>query len=180
MQTTFPSPRQHHQHNLMMNMEGGFYSQQQQQQQQAHHPVAGHHPADVAAFVQGQPSPQQHADGGGGGVGLFALSQPMYLSPQPTASDHTGSQHTGVSAGDQLDSDWLLNLQNLKVPAEPSGAPSRRRSSHQLEVLESVFKLCSNPSEPRRRQLGKMLKMDERQVMIWFQVRTSKRAGAHD
>lgn len=46
---------------------------------------------------------------------------------------------------------------------------SRRRTVHQLEVLESVFKLCPNPTEARRKQLGQMLKMDERQVVIWFQ-----------
>merc|ERR1711904_174755 len=53
--------------------------------------------------------------------------------------------------------------------ADKSSSSGRRRTVHQLEVLESVFKLCPNPTEARRKQLGQMLKMDERQVVIWFQ-----------
>jgi len=67
----------------------------------------------------------------------------------------------------------LIDLDSLQVPDsyEPQGnvTSSRRRSQQQLEILESVFKLCPNPSESRRRQLGNMLKLDERKVMIWFQ-----------
>ena len=63
--------------------------------------------------------------------------------------------------------------QGLKRPHETDGLgeknSSRRRTVHQLEVLESVFKLCPNPTEIRRKQLGQMLKMEERQVVIWFQ-----------
>jgi len=53
--------------------------------------------------------------------------------------------------------------------ADKSSGSGRRRTVHQLEVLESVFKLCPNPTEARRKQLGQMLKMEERQVVIWFQ-----------
>ncbi|QDZ19655.1 homeobox domain-containing protein [Chloropicon primus] len=65
-----------------------------------------------------------------------------------------------------------------------SSSSGRRRSTQQLEVLESVFELCPNPTEARRKQLGQMLNMEERQVVIWFQnkrqrVRSKQKEQEH-
>ena len=49
------------------------------------------------------------------------------------------------------------------------GATARRLAPNQVEYLENTFKDTPNPPEAKRREIGKLLEMDERKVMIWFQ-----------
>merc|ERR1711977_695999 len=114
-----------------------------------------------------------------GQLGLGNNAQPFFLN------QHQGAAHPFSSLKRPREdpaSSWLMhqvhpnsNNSSANTQQEEVGgggqekSTSRRRTVHQLEVLESVFKLCPNPTEARRKQLGQMLKVDERQVVIWFQ-----------
>ena len=92
---------------------------------------------------------------------FFGLSHPhqgLAGTKRPREDDQGAVQAAGPAASSRS-----------RRSTQQAGASGRRRSSQQLEVLESVFKLCPNPNESRRKQLGQMLNMDERQVVIWFQ-----------
>jgi len=125
-------------------------------------------------------------------AGGIVSSQPFFNLPmagvtQPMSHVTAGGdfgQGPQYSLKRPHEDSWQMQQQQMNqgVKATSSGAggvpgsseeggekTSRRRTVHQLEVLESVFKLCPNPTEARRKQLGQMLKMDERQVVIWFQ-----------
>ena len=63
------------------------------------------------------------------------------------------------------------------------GATARRLGAQQVEYLENTFKDTPNPPETKRREIGKLLEMDERKVMIWFQnkrQRVKQKQREHD
>jgi len=63
------------------------------------------------------------------------------------------------------------------------GATARRLAPNQVEYLENTFKDTPNPPEAKRREIGKLLEMDERKVMIWFQnkrQRVKQKQREHD
>lgn len=63
------------------------------------------------------------------------------------------------------------------------GATARRLAAHQVEYLENTFKDTPNPPESKRKEIGKLLEMDERKVMIWFQnkrQRVKQKQREHD
>jgi len=101
---------------------------------------------------------QQHAGGFASSLGVKRPAHDEWMAQQQR---HV-LQKTSSDAADHA-------LGAASAAEEAPKGSSRRRSSQQLEVLESVFKLCPNPTEARRKELGQMLKMDERQVVIWFQ-----------
>jgi len=117
-------------------------------------------------------------------------SQPFFNLPMQQAQQNNPFSLKRPRENNEPSSAWLMHQVNgasAPPPTATANQPnsnssattqqeeggekgtSRRRTVHQLEVLESVFKLCPNPTEVRRKQLGQMLKMDERQVVIWFQ-----------
>ena len=155
-------------------------SQQQQQQQGLVKLPGGLTSLGLGATMNAQQQQQQQQLLGALGLSaqpLFNLqaaqsqihAQPLFnLGVKRPAHDEWMAQQQQRQVLHKTSSDAADHAPASAAEEAPKGS-SRRRSSQQLEVLEFVFKLCPTPTEARRKQLGQMLKMDERQVVIWFQ-----------
>ncbi|XP_073284108.1 homeobox-leucine zipper protein HDG11-like [Primulina huaijiensis] len=68
---------------------------------------------------------------------------------------------------------------------DASGSHRRRKryhrhTTHQIQILESMFKECPHPDEKTRNQLSKELALHPRQIKFWFQNRRTQTKTQHE
>ncbi|VFQ83391.1 unnamed protein product [Cuscuta campestris] len=89
-----------------------------------------------------------------------AIPPPPTTAASPATNDVINGRYSDIIIIDDVDEEHTL---------QRGGKRQRRHTAAQINEMESVFKVCPNPDESVRKELGRSLGLDEAQIKFWFQ-----------